>query len=60
MKRYWFVFCKGDIMLERQADGSYTIPLEEEAPVEVKPWTHVLNITPIDDTEVKTFSIDAP
>ena len=60
MKKYWFVFCKGDIMLERLADGTYTIPLEEEAPVEVKPWTNVMNITPIDDTEVKTFSIDNP
>ncbi len=60
MKQYWFVFCKGDIMLERLADGTYTIPLQEEAPVEVKPWTVTLNITPIDDTPVKTFSIDAP
>ena len=60
MKRYYFVFCKDDIMLERQADGSYTIPLQEEPPIEVKPWTTVLNITPLDDIEVRAYSIDTP
>ncbi len=60
MKQYWFIFCKGDLMLERKADGTYTIPLAEEAPVEIKAWSHVLNITPVDDIPVKTFSIDAP
>ena len=28
MKQYYFVFCKDDLMLERQADGTYTIPLQ--------------------------------
>lgn len=60
MKRYYFVFCKDDLLLERQADGSYTIPLQEEPPTEVKPWTTVLNITPLDGTEVKAYSIDSP
>ena len=59
MKTYFFVFCKEDLLLERTADGSFTIPLQEEPPTEVKPWTHVMNITPMaDGTEVKTYRID--
>lgn len=60
MKSYYFVFCKDDLMLEREADGTYTIPLQEEPPIEVKPWTTILNITPLDNIEVKAYSIDAP
>ncbi len=59
--KYWFVFCKDEIALEKLPDGSYTIPSGEEPPVELKPWTHVLNISPMDDeAEVKTFVIDMP
>lgn len=57
---YYFIFCKEDLLLQRTADGSYTIPQQEEPPVEVKPWTHIMNITPLDGVEVKTFNIDAP
>lgn len=61
MKTYYFVFCKEDLLLERCSDGSYTIPLQEEPPTEVKPWTHQMNITPMaDGTEVKTYRIDDP
>lgn len=60
MKKYYFVFCKDDLMLQRQADGTYTIPFEEKPPIEVKPWTTILNITPLSDIEVKAYSIDTP
>ena len=60
MKKYFFVFCKEDLLLEKCADGSYTIPLQEDAPTEVKPWTNVMNITPLEGVEVKTYRIDAP
>ena len=60
MKKYYFVFCKDDLMLQRQADGTYTIPFEEEPPIEVKPWITILNITPLSDIEVKAYSIDTP
>jgi NAD+ diphosphatase len=60
-KKYFFVFCKEDLLLEKTSDGSYTIPCGEEPPTEVKPWTHVMNITPMDDgTEVRTYRIDSP
>lgn len=60
MKKYYFVFCKDELMLEQQADGTYTIPLQEEPPTDIKPWTTILNITPLNDIEVKAYSIDAP
>jgi NAD+ diphosphatase len=60
MKSYYFVFCKDDLMLERTGEDSYTIPLQEEPPTEIKPWTTILNITPLNNIEVKAYSIDMP
>ena len=60
-KSYYFVFCKEDLLLEKTTDGGYTIPCGEEPPTTVKPWTNVMNITPMaDGTHVKTYRIDAP
>ena len=60
-KDYYFVFCKDSLLLEKKADGSFTIPLQEEPPVETKPWTQILNITPMaDGTPVRAYSIDQP
>ena len=44
-KTYYFVFCKEDLLLEKTADGNYTIPFQEKPPTEVKPWTHQMDIT---------------
>ena len=60
MKRYYFVFCKDELMLEKCPDGTFTVPLTEEPPVELKPWTTVLNITPLDAVEVCSYAIDSP
>jgi NAD+ diphosphatase len=61
LMKLWFIFCKGDLMLERRPDGTYGIPLSEEAPVEVKPWTTIHTITPFaDGTAVRTFAVDSP
>lgn len=60
MKAFWFVFCKTDIMLEKLADGTYAVPLQEEPPIPIKEWTRIHNITPLAGTPVKTFRVDAP
>lgn len=61
MKTYYFVFCKDDLLLEQQTDGTFTIPLADEPPTEVKPWTHLMNVAPMDDgTPVTTYRIDTP
>ena len=57
MKYYWFIFCKTDLLLEK-VGNNYTIPLSEEPPIALRPWTHVMNIGPTEDgTEVKAFMI---
>ncbi len=59
MPRYYFVFCKESLLLEQRPDGTFTIPLCEEPPTEVKPWTTILNVTPMaDGTPVCTYAID--
>lgn len=56
---YYFVFCKDSLLLEPQPDGSLAVPLCEEPPTEVKPWTNILHISPMaDGTEVRAYSID--
>ena len=60
MKRYYFVFCQDHLLLERKPDGTCTIPLQEEPPTEVKPWTTVLNVSPLDDVEVKAYTASTP
>ena len=61
MKKYYFVFCKDDVLLMPLDDGSFTIPCQEEPPTEVKPWTHIMNISPMaDGTAVVTYNIEMP
>ena len=60
MKRHYFVFCKGDILLEKLPDGAYTIPYCEEPPTEVKPWTNIMTITQPDGTKIHTYRIEEP
>ncbi len=58
---YYFIFSKTDLLLERQPDGTLTIPMGDEPPVKTRAWTHVMNITPMDDgTPVKAFRIENP
>jgi len=59
--KYWFIFYENNLLLEKTEDGTYTIPLGKESPIEIMPETTVHPITPMDDgTEVCTFQIDAP
>ena len=60
MKHYYFVFCKGDLLLQPMPDGSFTIPFEEEPPTEVKPWTHQMTVTMPDGMQVVTYQLDQP
>ena len=61
MKHRWFIFYKGDLMLEKLPNGSFSIPEGNQPPIATKDWTHVLNVSPMDNgDEVKTFLIDEP
>lgn len=59
-KRLYFVFCKGDVMLEYLDDGTYSIPKGTEPPTEVGEGTNIMKVTPLDGTEVCTYAIDTP
>lgn len=61
MKTFYFIFSNSDLLLQKQSDGSHTIPCCETVPVAIKPWTHLMNITPTaDSTPVKTLNVDNP
>lgn len=58
---YYFIFSKTDLLLQRQADGSHTIPCSDDVPVKIHPWTHVMSVSPMEDgTEVYTFKVENP
>ena len=60
MEKYWFIFCKSEILLEKTPDGKYTIPLQEDAPLDAAaPLGDIHNITPLDTTPVKTYNTQA-
>lgn len=51
----YFIFCQDELLLRQTPDG-YTIPeTDGEPPVELKPWSHVMNVE-----GDKAFSIDQP
>lgn len=56
--KYWFVFCKSDIVLEKCADGTYSIPFAEEPPIPSGNYIH--NIEPLYGHEVKAYRIEEP
>lgn len=59
--KHWFVFCKDSLILERTANGAYTVPFAANPPVKTEVWTHILNVAPFDDgAEIKAFGIDQP
>lgn len=60
MDKFYFIFCNGDIMLEKREDGTYTIPCQEEPPTEIHPGMNIMNVTPADGQEVRTYAIDEP
>lgn len=59
MKRYFFVYCRDELLIEQQADGMFSVPLREQPPTEVKPWTVMLNVATLNGMEVKAYGIDA-
>lgn len=59
-KAYWFIFCKEDILLERNEDGVYTIPLEIEPPVKLFEWNLINQFTSLNDIPCKVVGIDTP
>jgi len=51
-RTYWFVFCKTELLLQKQDDGSYTIPFSAEPPTSIHEWTNIHNITPMENGDI--------
>lgn len=46
MKKVWACLCAGDILLRREgADGAFSLPVGEEAPISLKPWNIVTTLS---------------
>ncbi|MBR6828120.1 MAG: NAD(+) diphosphatase [Prevotella sp.] len=61
MNKYYFVFCKDELLLQSLPGGAFTVPLQKEPPTEVKPWTHLMTISPMaDGTPVVAYRLDTP
>lgn len=57
---YWFVFCKDELLLQKNVDGSFTIPYSEEPPVRLSEWHTVHRIAPLGECACRAVRIDAP
>lgn len=58
-KRYWFVFCNEQLLLEKKG-GSLTIPFQEEPPLPLLSWTHVHEIDMFEKSTFNAYYLDAP
>lgn len=56
MKKYWFVFCQGDLLLTSAGE----VPLSADPPVGLAPWQAVHRLPALDGTECRTVKIDSP
>lgn len=54
---YWFVFCKGELLLQREAEGRLTIPYAIESPVRLAEGNIVHQLTPLDGRECRAVSV---
>ena len=58
-KRYWFIFCNDQLLLEKTKDG-YRVPYQKEAPIPLSEWTRVHELALFDEQPFYAYSIDKP
>ncbi len=59
-KKYWFVFCGECLLLRRNGDDGYSIPLEENAPTQVREWTYIQELPELDGYQCVAYSVNTP
>lgn len=59
MKQHWFVFCRTDILIVSQPDGTFGVPFSEQPPVETAPWTRIHALTMPDGEVVRTLRVES-
>ncbi len=58
---YWFIFNHHDILLQRTAEGGYTVPTGEECPINLNDGDEILDVSPsLNGCKVKTVDTKAP
>lgn len=61
MKTLWFIFYDNKLLLEQNANGTYTVPVSDEMPPVTTESYRVMNVTPMQDgTGVKTYDLNQP
>lgn len=57
---HWFIFYKTQLLIQQQADGTYTVPTSEEPPITLKEWNYAHKITPLldDGIEIRAVMLD--
>ena len=50
---YWFVFCKDELLLQRETEGRCTVPYGAEPPVKLAEWNTVHRLTPLEGRDGK-------
>ncbi len=58
-KKYWFVFCNDQLLVEKSSDG-YKIPFQEGAPTALSEWTRVHELGRFNEETFHAYSIDKP
>lgn len=58
---HWFIFYKTQLLIQQQADGTYTVPTSEEPPITLKEWNYAHKITPLldDGIEIRAVMLDS-
>lgn len=56
MNRYWFIFCDDKLLLHKDGN-SHNVPLSVEPPCGLTAKSGYHNITPLNDIDVKTFTV---
>ena len=59
MERYWFIFCKDELLLQ-QGDEGCSIPLLESAPVTLQPWYTQITLPNMNGMPCVALRVDAP
>ena len=59
---FWFIFCKTDLLITQQPDGTWSVPAGDKPPVELKAWHTVHNVAPVAgiNESVKAVLTDHP
>lgn len=57
---YWFVICSGCVLLRKDSDGTYSVPLSIDAPTPLKEWTTIQELPDIEGHPARAYAVSIP